>query len=259
MRKLISLTLLISTLPLHAAEKNRSNGYYYDPAVGWYWYNKPVEKEQDEQQMPLPSSPSQQENATQKMKRLQAYRDNLINEAMLNPTVENIRRYKIVQDWMVNQASVFASRWEKVLLDNPELDYSLKHPFYNGTANIQYTEQRRKQQTAIRYVNQRYGVFFFYRGNEPLDNRLGSVVKEFSEEFGLPVIPVTVDGRVNPDLPDTRQNRGQAEKMEIGHFPAIYLVEPRTKKYQPLAYGFITQDDLARRVLNIVTNFQPED
>ena len=75
------------------------------------------------------------------MKRLQAFRDNLMNEAMLHPSSENIRRYKIVQDWMVNQASMFASRWEKVLLDNPELDYSLKHPFYNGTANIQYTEQ----------------------------------------------------------------------------------------------------------------------
>ncbi|MEB5708238.1 conjugal transfer protein TraF [Pantoea anthophila] len=85
------------------------------------------------------------------------------------------------------------------------------------------------------------------------------MVKEFSEQYGLTVIPVTVDGRASPDLPDTRQNAGQAEKMKIEHFPAIYLVEPRTKKYQPLAYGFITQDDLARRMLNIVTDFQPED
>jgi conjugal transfer pilus assembly protein TraF len=256
-KKHLCLSLLLAALPLYAAEDKQPDGYHYDPAVGWYWYNEPVKKEEEEQPA-QPAAPSQ-ESPTQKMKRLQAFRDNLMNEAMLHPSSENIRRYKVVQDWMVNQASLFASRWEKVLLDNPELDYSLKHPFYNGTANIQYTEQRQKQQAAIRYVNQRYGVFFFYRGNEPLDNRLGGVVKEFSEQYGLTVIPVTVDGRASPDLPDTRQNAGQAEKMKIEHFPAIYLVEPRTKQYQPLAYGFITQDDLARRMLNIVTDFQPED
>ncbi len=50
---------------------------------------------------------------------------------------------------------------------------------------------------------------------------------------------------------------GQAKKMGIKHFPAIYLVEPGTGTYKPLAYGFITQDDLARRVLNVVTDFKP--
>lgn len=256
MKRLTAL-LLIASLPLCAAEKTEPDGYNYDPAVGWYWYNQPVQKDDDGRQAQPPPPP--QESPTARMKRLQAFRDNLMNEAMLHPTTENIRRYKVMQDWMVNQASLFASRWEKVLLENPELDYSLQHPVYNGTANIQYTQQRQKQQQAIRYVNQRYGVFFFYRGNEPLDNRLGAVVKEFSEQYGLPVIPVTVDGRVNADLPDTRQDGGQAQKMKISHFPAIFLVEPRTKKYQPLAYGFITQDDLARRMLNVVTDFKPED
>lgn len=257
MKRLPTLCLLLASLPLYAAEKSAADGYNYNPAVGWYWYNQPVPKNEDDRVGPPPAAP--QESPTARMKRLQAFRDNLMNEAMLHPTTENIRRYKVVQDWMVNQASMFASRWEKVLLENPELDYSLQHPFYNGTANIQYTQQRQKQQEAIRYVNQRYGVFFFYRGSEPLDNRLGAVVKEFSEQYGLPVVPVTMDGRVNADLPDSRQDAGQAQKMKISHFPAIYLVEPRTKKYQPLAYGFITQDDLARRMLNIVTDFKPED
>lgn len=256
MKKRICLPLLLATLPLHAAEAPEADGYNYRPAVGWYWYNTPPKAKEDDA---ATRPPAPAETPTQRMKRLQAFRDNLMNEAMLHPTTDNIRRYKIVQDWMVNQASMFASRWEKVLLENPDLDYSLKHPFYNGTANIQYTQQRQKQQEAIRYVNQRYGVFFFYRGSEPLDNRLGGVVKEFSQQYGLTVVPVTVDGRASPDLPDSRHDSGQAQHMKIDHFPAIYLVEPRTKKYQPLAYGFITQDDLARRMLNIVTDFTPED
>ncbi|WP_416414386.1 type-F conjugative transfer system pilin assembly protein TraF [Pantoea sp. App145] len=256
MKKRLCFTLLLVVLPL-CAEQEKPDGYHYLPAVGWYWYNRPQPVAEEEAvtsaQEQIPDTP------TSRMSRLQAFRDDLMNEAMLHPSVENIRRYKIVQDWMVNQASLFAARWEKVLLDNPELDYSLTHPFYNGTANIQHIRQRQRQQEAIRFVNQRYGVFFFYRGQEPLDNRLGSVVKEFSAQYGLTVVPVTIDGRINPDLPDSRIDSGQAGNMQIEHFPAIYLVEPNSKRYQPLAYGFITQDDLARRMLNVVTDFSPED
>ncbi|PEM34987.1 conjugal transfer protein TraF, partial [Bacillus wiedmannii] len=75
---------------------------------------------------------------------------------------------------------------------------------------MEYQKERQAQNAAIRYVNQRYGVFFFYRGNEPLDNKLGEVIKEFSVQYGIPVIPITVDGRVNPDLPESKQDTGQA-------------------------------------------------
>ncbi|KGT94760.1 conjugal transfer protein TraF [Erwinia typographi] len=256
LQKQLCLLLLSVLLPLHAEEK-KPDGYNYDPAVGWYWYNEPVKKDDPASQVP-PSSPAP-ESPTARMKRLQAFRDNVMNEAMLNPTPANIRRYKIVQDWMVNQASQFAANWERVLLENPDLDYNLQHSYYNGTANIQYTQQRQKQQQAIRYVNQHYGVFFFYRGSEPLDNRLGAIVKEFSQQYDLPVVAISVDGRISADLPDSRPDAGQAAKMNITHFPAIFLVEPLKKQYKPLSYGFITQDDLARRMLNVVTNFKPED
>ena len=122
---------------------------------------------------------------------------------------------------------------------------------------MQRKEKNRLKQ--INYINQKYGVFFFYRGNEPLDNKLGSVVKEFSQQYGIPFIAVTVDGRVNPDLPDTRQDQGQSCRMQITHFPAIFLVEPVKQTYKPLSYGFITLDDLARRVLIVVTHFKPID
>lgn len=255
MKKSLCLMLVLSVFPLHA-EEQYPDGYHYDPAVGWYWYNQPITKEDP---AAVPSVSPTPESPTSRMKRLQAFRDNVMNEAMLSPTPDNIRRYKIVQDWMVNQASRFAANWERVLLENPELDYNLQHSFYNGTANIQYAQQRQKQQAAIRYVNQHYGVFFFYRGNEPLDNRLGSIVNEFSQQYDLPVVAITVDGRLNPDLPDSRRDAGQAARMKIDHFPAIFLVEPLKKKYKPLAYGFITQDDLARRMLNVVTDFKPGD
>lgn len=84
MRRIICpLLLLLATLPLQAAEDKPPDGYHYDPAVGWYWYNEPVSSE-DGARPAEPAAPPQ-ETPTQKMKHLQAFRDNLMNEAMLNP------------------------------------------------------------------------------------------------------------------------------------------------------------------------------
>ncbi|WP_447874191.1 type-F conjugative transfer system pilin assembly protein TraF [Serratia fonticola] len=252
------VVVFLVTLPLIAIAGDNvksNNGYDYNPAVGWYWYNTP--KKQDEK--PERQEPPPPASATDQMSKLHEKRLELINAALINPTQENIKRYVAFQQMLVNQISQFSSGWEKVLLNNPDLDYNLKHPVYNGAAPIEYTKERQLQAKAISYINQRYGVFFFYRGNEPLDNRLGNVVREFSEQYGIPFIPVTVDGRVNPDLPESRADAGQAARMNITHFPAIFLVEPARQTYKPLAYGFITQDDLARRVLNVVTDFKPRD
>lgn len=254
--KSAGLILLLVLLPPPALAQN-TDGYHYEPAVGWYWYNRPPP---EEEAGPLPwvamGSP---DSATSRMQRLRAFRDNLMNEAILSPTPEHIRRYKIVQDWMVDQASRFAARWEKVLLEYPGLDYSLKHPFYHGAAAFQSARRRQKQQAAIHRLHRRFGVFFFYRGAAPLDQRLGDIVKAFSAQYDLPVVAVSIDGHISPTWPDSRHDSGQADNMGIPHFPALYLVDPQTKRYQPLAYGFITQDDLARRMLNVVTDFAPED
>lgn len=70
-------------------------------------------------------------------------------------------------------------------------------------------------------------------------------------------IPVSVDGNVSPQVPDSRQDDGQSARMGITHYPALFLVDPKSKNFRPLAYGFMTQDDLAKRFLNVATGFKP--
>ncbi|MDG6337444.1 conjugal transfer protein TraF [Glaesserella parasuis] len=90
-----------------------------------------------------------------------------------------------------------------------------------------------------------------------MDNKLAEVVKDFSKQYSLSIVPISIDGRVNPEFPNSKKDSGQAMAMGIKYFPAIFLVNPKKQEYKPLSYGFITQDDLARRVLNVVTNFKP--
>ncbi len=232
----------------------------YKPSIGWQFYNLPKKTEQKQaiKQPPVNSTP-QVLSPVEQMKLIQEKMEEAKIIAIMNPTVENIATYKVYQDYFVEKSSMFSAKWEEMLLQYPELDYNIKNSFYNATAPIKEAERRKEETKAIEYISQRYGIFFFYRGNNPLDNKLAETVKGFSQQYNISIVPISIDGRSSPDFPHSRGDQGQSAKMNIKHFPALFLVEPKKEEYKPLAYGFITQDDLARRFLNVVTGFKPRD
>ncbi|MCT8760477.1 type-F conjugative transfer system pilin assembly protein TraF [Glaesserella parasuis] len=231
----------------------------YNPATGWQFYNLPEKKKEIRKQIqPKVETPSF--NKLPPIKQIEVLQQKLQEakaNAIMNPTADNVATYKVFQDYFVEKSSQFASAWEEALLKFPQLDYNIKNSIYNATAPIKAAQERAEQNQAIQVVNQNYGIFFFYRGNEPIDNKLAEVVKDFSKQYSLSIVPISIDGRVNPEFPNSKKDSGQAMAMGIKYFPAIFLVNPKKQEYKPLSYGFITQDDLARRVLNVVTNFKP--
>lgn len=235
----------------------------YNPAVGWQFYNlpeKPKEIKLKPKQQQVPKDMSAQQEELTPLKQMELIQQKLQEakaKAIMNPTADNVAEYKVYQDYFVDKATQFSSAWEEMLLKYPHLDYNIKNSHYNATAPIKAAQERNEQSKAIHTINQSYGIFFFYRGHEPLDNKLAEVVKSFNDQYGLSIVPISIDGRKSPEFPQSQFDQGQAEKMGIKYFPAIFLVNPRKEEYKPLAYGFITLDDLARRVLNVVTNFKP--
>ncbi|WP_334472446.1 type-F conjugative transfer system pilin assembly protein TraF [Arsenophonus sp. PmNCSU2021_1] len=250
--------LLLSGLLLSAVVTAKpDDGYHYSPAVGWHWYNEPAPQQESPE---APSSPQKPLSAVETMQKIKALGDELRNAAVLDPkSPEKVARWMAFQNYWSDNASQFSATWQKVLLLKPELDYNNRHSHYNATVPLSYANERKAQATAIKAVNQRYGVFFFYRGKVPLDNKLAQVVREFAQQYQMAVMPISVDGVINPELPNSQKDRGQAATMQIRYFPALFLVEPSTGSYHPLAYGFISQDDLAKRLLNRVTDFAPRD
>ena len=248
--------LAISLIQSVSAE----NGKMQDelPNIGWQFYNLPKKAKPKKAELPQPQVPQAMPlSDLEQMKMLQKQLEEVKATAIMKPTPENVARYKVYQDYFVEKSTQFSSAWEAMLLKYPQLDYNIKNSFYNATAPIKAVEERKAQSEAIQLVNQQYGVFFFYRGNEALDNKLAEIVKGFGEQYGLSIVPISVDGKAATSYPQSKFDSGQAQSMGIKYFPALYLVNPQKSEYKPLAYGFITQDDLARRMLNVVTNFKP--
>ena len=177
-------------------------------------------------------------------------------KAILYPTVENMRSYLILQNFVTNQASLFTQVWKRTLLEYPDLDYSILHPIQNSAQHVMYAETSKKEDEAIQSFAKQYGLFFFYRGNNSLDQALAPIIESFSRGNHISLIPVSMDGKTLAVFGSNQIDRGQAEKLGIKYFPALILVNPKNQKIQPLNYGFISDADLRRRFLQIATNFQ---
>ncbi|GCU89282.1 type-F conjugative transfer system pilin assembly protein TraF [Escherichia coli] len=249
-----SLGLLISG---HGrAQREPVRTYVDEPIVGWHWYNEP--QKQDEEEAPPPATvPLTSLPPTAQMKVLQRMTEERLNTAILYPTVENFTAYMKMQNFWTSQASRFSAVATKSLLMHPELDYNLQYSHYNSTVPLQLQADQNRQVAAIRQLASQYGLFFFYRGNDALDGELAKVVQRFSDEYNVALIPVSMDGARSEALPQTRPDSGQAQRLGVTHLPALFLVEPGAERYQPLAYGFMTQDDLMKRFLSVATGFAP--
>ncbi|MDX9668640.1 type-F conjugative transfer system pilin assembly protein TraF [Pseudomonas sp. P5_152] len=225
--------------------------------IGWHWYNEPPKISDEEPAAPEQAPAFEALLPSQQMRFLQQVIKSRLDTAILYPTTENLAAYQRAQNYFTNQASLFSQAFQRAQLQFPELDYNLQYSHYNNIASLQRDKDKREANQAINDLSQEYGLFVFYRGNEPIDVRTAEVVSSFAANYGLAIIPVYVDGIEAPSLPGSSPDAGQSVAMNIRNFPAVFLVSPNTREYKPLAYGFISQDDLARRFLNIATDFKP--
>lgn len=230
---------------------------YAEPVItdslGWHWYNEPLD---DDEVVPQPIQPGTLLSPSEQKNQLQQATKTALDTAILYPTPENFKRYMTLQNFWTTKAGEFSQSAKQAMLMYPELDYNLQFSHYNGTVPAQMQSDQQKQKDAIASLATDHGLFFFYRGKDPRDSLLASVVKSFCDEHGLSLIAVSVDGTLSPALPRSRRDSGQTKKMGIRYFPALFLVNPADESYQPVAYGFITPDDLSRQFLNVATGFK---
>lgn len=132
----------------------------------------------------------------------------------------------------------------------------MKRSHYNGSVEARLSEEKKVQSAVISQVAQRYGLFFFYRGNNAVDNLMAGVIRAFCEDRGITLMAISVDGKISDQLPQSRPDSGQAEQMRVTHFPATFLVDPKTHQWQPLAWGFMSHDDLDNQMVSVLTQFR---
>jgi len=214
---------------------------------GWFWYEKTpakiapnlIEKQPN---ITIPSFPPKtMEEARKSIKILK-------EKAIMNPTEKNIASYIRLQNWMMGRSQLFARVWKDTLRHNPELDYSIEHPT-NAQAIIVQKELRRSQDLSkIRKLSKEWGLFFIFRSNCPYCHKEAPILKRFSSEYNMAIVPISQDGLGLPDFP-TPQIDKVSRKFGVQTIPALFLVHPKSQTVIPISSGLISQDDLINRIV----------
>lgn len=239
-----------------AKEKNEINernatGYFSQHAKGWLWYDDPIEKEEQEEG----DEKEKTDEIAEQMNAIRAAVKKSLEKLYLFPTKENIKNYIKLQDKLVSRASEVQHNWQAVLLENPELDYSLKHPTNNIAKQVEYDLEKKQENAVIHDLAKKSGLFFFYRSTCVYCQRFAPIVKDFAATYGITVIPITMDGISLPEFPNSHPDQGQAKQFDVRAEPALFAVNPYTQKAFPIAYGLTSQADIKKNMVNIATRF----
>lgn len=218
-------------------------GYFSDHAQGWHWYKDPKEQKLEED--------DSQNDPVSQMNAIRATVERAKDKMVLNPTKENVKGYIFIQNKVSGNAAELSKTWREVLLENPELDYSLIHPTNNAARQVENDLVSKKENIAIQKLAKTSGLFFFYRSSCPYCVRFAPILKDFAETYGLTVIPITTDGISLPEFPNSYADKGQAAKFQVKVEPALFIVNPYTHQAIPVSYGLTSEADLKRRILNI--------
>ena len=203
--------------------------------TGWHWQASHETEEEEDESDPLLNL--QIENEA--MKRA-------LYVARKHPTKDNVKQYIEMQNKVTLEAHDFSDTWKQVLLENPILNYAIKHPTNNYARMIEEDEIHKKEEAAIHALASTSGLFFFYRSTCAYCRAFAPTVKQFADTYGIKVIAITTDGIPLSQFPDSRMNQGQAENFGIKVEPALFIVNPRTDEKIPVAYGLISLADLKR-------------
>ncbi|TDN51487.1 type-F conjugative transfer system pilin assembly protein TraF [Scandinavium goeteborgense] len=226
---------------------------------GWHWYKDPAEEDELPPSSPVSTPPPASSlTPTQQKKRLHDATMAALDKVILYPTVNNYVAFMRLQNFWTEQATEFVQVSKQARLSHPELDYNLVRSHYNGTAAAQKAMQKTKESAAVSRLARDYGVMFFYRGNNPVDNLMAGVIQAWCDERRISLVAVSVDGRISEHLPNSHLDHGQAQTMGVRFFPATFMVDPRSRHWQPLAWGFMSHDDLDHQVTGIFTHFKAD-
>lgn len=245
-KRLFIAILAMTILAGHLVAQN-SNWYmgniWENEDRNYQWYpDKQKQKRQEQQPQP--------QNELAQFDLMQKRLTELRKVAIMNPTEENLKNYIQIQEMAMNQAATFTDQWQRVIWQNPSLDYSQKGRPTTQVAIQQYDANRLMQkERAIQQLAGQNGILFVFRSDCPYCHSQAPIVREFASKYGISVMPVSLDGRGIDMYPQPLPNNGIAEKLGVKAVPAIYVMDTKTKQFKAISFGIVAMATLEDRFL----------
>lgn len=229
--------------------------------AGWRWYNEP--KHVDIPREPPVTNVQQNStttvmSATEQMQWFHTVFEEAIADATINPTdLEKNLRVMQFKHFIDQKTTQTGMTFKKLLLEYPEYSYIKDRPVEQAARSTYYGQERSKKISAVEKMKEEgWGFFFIYNGEDALSQTLAPSVQEFANTHQIELLGISEDGIFIDSVLNNRNNDG---KVVVPFVPALILVNPQTGEFKPLAYGFISQNDLLGRFYNVANDYQASD
>ncbi len=236
-------------------------------AQGWRWYNE-FKPHPEPPLTPRPALPQgaivitqspptpRVLTATEQMDGFQRYMKEVQTQAVITPTLDKVLAFMRLNQFIDGKTTDFGMMWKQALLADPTLSYTVRHPTQSLAKQTQNAALIARRTAAVKALaGQGYGLFFVYNGKEVLNQQLAPSLQSFAHQYGIGLLGITLDNTLIETIEHNRVNDG---KLKVAAQLALLLVNPNTGHIKPLAYGFISQEELLGRFLNAATHFEPD-
>ena len=254
------LLAAIITAPAMAQESDR---FIDREAEGWFWYApEPAEEELAEEVELVPELAAEApEPAEEPVYRPQGpsvfstkwIRENInkyLDEAIDNPTMENVQAFLYLQRLSMDKSEQFANVAEMAVSGNPMLDEMTRRPTSTFGAQKVDAVAGRLKESLLAEISTRAGVFFFYEDGDEYSAAHAPLIK-LLEQSGFATIAISESGQPIPGFEnafDYRPDSGHSEMLGVTTFPAVFIASPEGQ-FAAVGQGMMSLPDLNNRII----------
>lgn len=175
-----------------------------------------------------------------------------LNQAIDNPSRENVLAYAYLQKHAMNKASSFREAYQAAVYSDPYLDENNVRPIASAAASLNDRLADEAGLEVLRELAKTTGIWFFYTSDCPYCAKQAPVLEILSRKYGFIVTAISLDGLPLPggQFPDFKTDQGQAAVLKVATTPTIMLARP-PNDYLLIANGIIAASEFAERTLTL--------
>lgn len=188
-------------------------------------------------------------------------RDELLQMMSLTPenpeAVEAAQRY---MKWVVGKASMAANMWYFNMVQNPDLDPTVKNPISEVGLALASRVVQASQFEYFKLIKEEGGVLFFFTRNDCVYcHDQSPYARRVAHTMGLRMVNIPLDGVCLPDFKneDCGDNvkPEQAAILDVKTVPAIYLYVP-SNTWIRLGTGVVTDSTILANTVNFFSAYR---
>jgi conjugal transfer pilus assembly protein TraF len=173
----------------------------------------------------------------------------LLNRAIVTQDEQDIKEYLEFEHFMISHSANFAGVRQIVIAKNPQLDFTMDYPISRVGQQSYKAVQNKKKELLVKNLSKNHDFVFFYKGTCKYCHDMARIVKNFSKKYGWGVLPVSIDGGLVKEFPNSKIGKKQFDALGLGQVPALIAFNRDTGKWLPIAYGVQSYEEIIDRIM----------